>query len=720
MKRIISLVTLITMLFSIMLSGSVFAESNTKLELKEAIEIAKKSFEIDTADYDFNSNYSETKYGKKLWYLYWNSKQNNGGRINITINADNGEIVNMNRWDSNAPATGRIPKHSREAALKLAEAAAVKLHPEKFKDTFLVDQDKYPVYRPYYGSDAYNFYFMRKVDGIDFPDNGITVRIDKNTLAVKYYNLEWDDGMPVPDVKNGITSSDAKKVFLEKLGIELSYHMIYTNSSADPKLMLVYSLKKGNRPIDALTGEVVTNPYGGPLYETMNEKYALGAGEPGNYAPTPEEQKVIDDASKYITEENAIEALVKYITIDEKYNLEHKSLNGNSRFENANWSFSWNYTEKEANKYSHIYASVDAVTGEIKSFNLYDNEYNVKKPGAPKYSKEQSKEIAEKFLAGIQPEKFNASEYRELYYDYIIKSEDIINYSFNYIRKINGVAFPSNGLNVTVNAYTGKVTSYSMNWKDMDFPDTKGAISSDEAYKILYSKHDLGLKYMKVYDYDRIDENQSIKLVYMLDNFSGMIDAKTGQFVDYDGKPVKEIKKTAFTDIKGHKYENDIQILCELGIIASVGEKFNPDSGILQKDFIMQLMKSVQPEYYPAAFADGDNEDYERYYEMAIRQNIISEKDKHPDAYVTKLEASKMLINALGLGYVADLGTIFNLDVKDVKYIAEENKGYAAIAAGLGLVDTAGGRFEPDASLTRAETAAMLVKFLKIDKTPKS
>lgn len=718
MKRIVSLITLVAMLFSIMLSSSVFAESDTKLELKDAIEIAKRSFGIDTTNYEFNSNYSENNDGKRLWYLYWSSKDGSGGSINITVNADTGEIVNMSRWDSGTAAPGRIPKYSKEAALKAAEDIARKLNPEKYKHTFLVDQDKYPIYRPYYSPEVYSFYFMRRVDGIDFQDNGIMINVDKNTLSARYYSLEWDDNAPIPDAKKAISSEAAKKIFQEKLGIELSYHMIYTNSSAEPKLMLVYNLENGNRPIDAITGEVIKNPYYGPMY-AANEKLARGAGGGMNYAPTPEEQRVIDDASKYISEEKAIEALKKYVDIDEKYTLQHKSLNGSSKYNNANWSFSWNYTEKESNKYSSIYAAVDAVTGEIRNFNVYDNEYDLKKPGTPKYTKEQSRAIAEKFLAEIQPVKFKDSEYREQYYDYIMKTEDIINYGFSYIRKVNGISFPSNSLIVNVNAYTGKVTSYSMNWNDMDFPDAKDTISLDEAYKILYNKHDLKLKYIRMYDYEKNDGKQSVRLVYMLDNLSGMIDAKTGRFVDHNGNPIKETTKKDFTDIKGHKYENDIQLLIELGIIDEAGDKFNPDSSILQKDFIKMLMKSLQPEYYPVIYAEDDEKVYERYYDMAIQQNILPKDKKNPEAAVAKLEASKLLVNALGLGYVADLSTIFSLDVKDVKFIAEENKGYAAIAAGLGLVSTAGGRFEPEVKLTRAETAAMLVRFLKIDKTPK-
>ncbi|MGE5633360.1 MAG: hypothetical protein ACM3TR_20035, partial [Caulobacteraceae bacterium] len=124
MKRILSLITLIAMLATMTLSVPVFADSNAKLDLKQAIEVAKKSFDISTENYDFTSNYSETNYGKKLWYLYWNSKSGNGSSMSATIDASTGEIINMSRWDAQATPPGRIPKYSRDEALKAAQAMA--------------------------------------------------------------------------------------------------------------------------------------------------------------------------------------------------------------------------------------------------------------------------------------------------------------------------------------------------------------------------------------------------------------------------------------------------------------------------------------------------------------------------------------------------------------------------------------------------------------------
>jgi len=714
MKRIISIITLTAVLISTLCISPVYAAENSNLELKKAIEVAKTAFNFDTSNLDFNSSYSETKYGRKLWYLNWYSATVSGSSISVTVDAATGEIVNMNQWENSSAPSKKIPNYTREDAIKAAEELVKKLHPDKFKETELMDEYRSNLYRPYYSNDIYNFYFIRKVDGIDFQDNGMQIQVDKNTLKIRSFSLEWDTVLPIPDVKKAIKVDAAKKIYAEKLGLELAYQMIYPDSKGDPKLILVYKEKNSSNLIDALTGEIIAQHYYGPTYG-MQEKTALSADSRGGYVPTPQEQKVIDDSSKYISKEKAIEILKKYVAIDSKFNMDNSNLYGSQNIESAAWSFSWSYIDKTNNTYSYIYGTVDAVTGEVKNFSISSSENEYKSDKTPKYTKEQCKEIGEKFLKEIQPAKFGSSEYREQYYETTADINNVQSYNLNFIRKENGISAPFNSLNVTVSAYTGKVTGFNMNWQDLEFPDAKDVISLETAYQTLYTKHDLMLKYLRIYNYIKYNDSMVIKLAYMLDNFYGMIDAKSGQFIDYSGKPIVEVNKTEFTDIAGHKFEKDIKLLVELGIIDSTESKFNPDTKILQKDFVKFLMKATQSDYYTTS----DSSEYDRYYENAINQNILDKNDKKPEACITKMEASKMMVKALGVGFVADLGSIFKLDFEDATGIAAYNKGYAAIAAALSLVDTSAGSFEPDSELTKAETAGMLIKYLMVDKTPK-
>ncbi len=716
MKKVLSIIITLAILGGILTVGPVSVLADNNIELEEAIKVAKDAFNFDTAGYEFNSSYSETQYGKKLWYLNWYSSVIGGSSMNITIDAANKEIISMYQWENIPAQSSRIPKYTREEALKTAEELALRLHPVKFKETKLVDEYKNRLFIPYI-NDSYVFNFIRKVNGIEFPDNYIRIEVNKNTLKTRSFNLDWDTVIPIPDSKKAISYEAARKIYEEKLGIELAYQLIYPTANGDPKPVLIYNQKYSDKPIDALTGEIITQPY----YNAMKQM-AGGGGDQSyaaNYAPTPQEQRVIDNAGKYITKEKALEQIKKYVPVDSRYKLNDSSLYGGQKMEDAVWSFSWSFNDKENNTYSYIYGTVDAVSGEVRSFGVNDSENEYKSNVIPKYTKEQCKKIAEDFLKSIQPVKFITSEYREQNEYNYGDPDNIPNYNMNYIRKENGISVPFNNLNATVSTYTGKVTNFYMNWQNLSFPEAKDIISLEDAYKKLYEKHNLVLNYARMYNHERFNESTTIRLIYMPDNYYGMIDAKSGQFIDYNGKPVKDSNKAEFTDIDGHKYENDIKLLAEMGIIDSEENKFSPDSKISQKYFVKLLMKSIQPDYYPMPYLSAEENEYDKYYENAFMQNILARNDKNPEACVTRMEGSKMTVKALGVGFIADLGNIFSANFKDASDISRENKGYAVIAAALGIVDATGGSFGPDHELTKAEAANVLINLLRVEKAPR-
>lgn len=177
--------------------------------------------------------------------------------------------------------------------------------------------------------------------------------------------------------------------------------------------------------------------------------------------------------------------------------------------------------------------------------------------------------------------------------------------------------------------------------------------------------------------------------------------------------------KKVFEDIKGHWAEDDILALIEAGILKADSKKFAPDSKIKQKDFIKILISSLQP-YYPiipyVREDEGSNEEYEEYYKQAIARKIINEKEKNMEAEIGRAEAAKMIVNAMDLGYIAKKSEIFNINYKDADKISNELKGYAAIVTGLDIMSGSDGYFSPEVKLTKAETASIIVKFLKVEK----
>jgi hypothetical protein len=239
----------------------------------------------------------------------------------------------------------------------------------------------------------------------------------------------------------------------------------------------------------------------------------------------------------------------------------------------------------------------------------------------------------------------------------------------------------------------------------------------EDAYKALYSNLDFSMQYIRKMDYSKGSSSvPEIKLAYVLENFSGMIDSNNGAVLDYSGKPVKESTKIEFSDIKGNSAEKDIQLLIDMGILDDESGKFNANNELLQKDFVKMIVRAIGPYVITYTTSTGDSKDeYDQYYKIAIERKIISEKEKLPNAQISRQIAAKMLARALNVGFVGDLSNIYTLSFKDAKLVGTQYKGYVAIASELGIVLPESSNFNPTRHVLRGEAATMIVNFLKVD-----
>ena len=706
MKKTISLILAFLFIFTSAFPIFATEQTTSNVDLKKSIEIAKQKLNISTDGFDFESSYSENRDRKKLWSLNWHSKDKSKKSINVTVDADSSDVIYYNTY-STSVNTSKIPKFSNDQALKAATDFANKLQSEKFKATKLMDK-QFDTMRDYtYYSDSYTFTFIRDINGIPYIDNNILINVDKNTLEITNYSLDWDDKL-VPDKKEAMSIEDAKKVFKENLGIEPSYQLVYQDSYDDPKAILVYTYKNGNKPIDAISKEIVNynNYYPMRSKEMKNEKVK------GDVI-TPEEQKAIEDTSKLISKEKAIEFAKQYLEID-NYTLTNANLNkGYPKGSNPSWSLNWEFRDNNKETYEYKNCSVDAVTGQINDFYQGGSEFEPQTDLTPKYTRDSAKQLAVEFLKKIQSNKFNSTEYRHIESDYSIKEEKPTNYYYTFIRKVNDIACPFNTLNVSINAYTGQIVSFNMSWFDIDLPKSDNIISLEDAYTKLFDKMNFSLKYIRNTNLEESSAKPTeIKLVYMLDTTSNFIDAKTGNLLDYNGNPIKEQTKVSFTDIKGHWAEKDISTLLELGIIQEDSQTFCPKDNIKQKDFIKMLVNTFGPVYKFPVIPDDKNDSF---YEEAINRKIIFPKEKSPKKFITRLEASKYLVRALNVAYIADLNGIYSPKFKDLKEKNNRDLGYISIISGLNILNGNNGYFGPDKNISRADTAVILIRFLKIN-----
>ena len=210
------------------------------------------------------------------------------------------------------------------------------------------------------------------------------------------------------------------------------------------------------------------------------------------------------------------------ISLDNYYNLEA---------EDYIWNITWSKNSISKNIYYGV--SIIANTGKIQSIN--NSEYNNNDVSSiPTISLKEAREASDNFVEKIDADKFK--EVTRVDNDFAGYYRNGSNsYSFSYIRKVNGIEFNGNTIEVNVDGVSGKITYYYSNWNgSYSFPDSSSVISKDKAQDILKNSIDMNLRYVNYYDrYDDTHQKKQIKVVYSPAFKKGAsIDANSGNFME--------------------------------------------------------------------------------------------------------------------------------------------------------------------------------------------
>ena len=710
MKKCLLLVLSLVLILTLAVPSTSFADYDKGLE--EAILKAKEVFDI-TDDYD-EFNYEIDNYGEELeFYLAWSDSSNELGEISVRVNSK-GRIKNYYIYK---------PYH-RHYGPKLAKISSIeaKLKADKFirkLDSGYIQKIKYqPDDRPLNVYDRrYNFTYIRQENGILFPSNTINVSVDNMTGDVTRFYSIWEEDLHFPKPEGIITLEEGQEAFKDGIGLQLVYKFKYVDDKTVP--YLVFTNLTGTNHIDAKTGEVLKSD-GYHSIHAYDMGMSSGAGETKELSPV--EDKAVENIKDILSKELA-EGLIR-----EKLNIEDEFETTYIRF-NSDWrnkdEFTWrmNFTKEDKESPRHVSASIDAKTGEIKSFYKTNK---LDKDEAPQYNKEQSQKLAEEFIKKHQPEKYKQIEHVDWnQYDIVpLKGEELPrSYSFYFIRKVNDAYVSNSYFNLTVDTVTGEVTSYRFEWFKGELPVPKGVISIEEANKILFDEIGMELKYIDYYgkeEYKVIfnlegkEDNREVRLVYGIKSDKPLnIDSKTGEIVNHIGEVYKEDTIVKYKDIENSDAKSKIEVLAQYGI-ALPGDKLYPTNKINQREFLYLLAKA-NGSYIREPFSKDGKFD-EELYEKLIREGIIKEEEKSPESDVIKEEAVKFIIRSLKYDKAASIPGIYLLDFKDANEISPELGGHIAIANGLNIISPDDEYFiKAISKVTKEEAFIMLYNYLNIN-----
>lgn len=691
MKRGLMMLLAISLLWGILpMEG--FAVSNYDKEMEKVLIRVKEIMDIpdtyDTFDAQVNSNEEQVNF-----HFNWSDSKQKMDSISITSDEE-GNILGFNKFSPKyKDAESKVPNITKEEALTMAEKFLQKVYPQAAAETRLVDRNL-PIN---IHESEYSFSFVRIVNDIPYYDNTMTVNVNKLNKEVKYYYSNWNSKLKFPQPKGILDQVEGIRAYRDNIGLELIYKNSYRTfkvigSGQDTNYFLTYSSIYNNSAIDAFTGKRINIGYYMPLMGMEKESADMAVGQ----SLTPEERGEIDKIAgvKNIDEIEPIGRRI--LEIDSSYRLQSSNLYADYRNPGE---YQWNlyFIKSTDNKRNmNMSISLDAKTGDLISLYRYEDV-----EGKKTLTKDAAYDKAFEYLKTMHPHQLNQIEY--IQEDYNNHGNE---YSFTFIRKIDDTYVESDSININISGITGNVLSYNLNWYRGQLPEKGNIIGADRAYDILFNDIGYGLRYVTVYG-DKEPYEREIKLAYMVNpEIPLIIDAHSGNILDYSGQPYRENQVLKYRDIEGSYAKDIIESLAAYGV-GFKSDEFKPKNVIKQKDFMYLLFKSMN------TYRIETESDMDRIYEELINTNIIKQSEKFPDRNMTKEEAVKFVIRAMNLEKVAELDQIYKDIFGDSDSIAPGLKGHINIAYGLEIIKGDGsGNINPKSELKREDAAGIIYRYM--------
>lgn len=687
-------------------------QSDNKVSLEEAITRVKNVFKVPEEYTDFNSGFNSSPEGER-WSLRWLSEDK--GNMNVQVDAESGDIINMNWWEANDRQTTPAHAIDRLQAQKMAENWLDKLAAGK-KEQLKFSPEKGVMPLGLDGYSGYSFYWQRHVNGVPVQSNGVRMELDARTGELRNYELEWNKG-DLEEPGKAISPSQARQAFEDNKMLQLIYQYQDNrprpmDTSKESNIKLVYKINHpSNGVIDAVTGKPYLPEQGQwAAYDRVgmaNEKSMGGGGGSGTSNLRPEEIKELETSKKIITKEQAAAKAEKWVKLPsnakmQRANLMREEWNGNSR---RIWSLNWTAPRTEASDAFEMWAYVDAMSGRIYNFYSYNNQESEK----GKITRQEALGQAESFIQKIEPELLKQVKRNDL--DQTEQKSNNLpgQYHFEYVRQVNGIPFPGQGIDITVSAVDSSILRYGLNWWDGKFPPANKAMSQGKACETYFKYAPLTLTYTRIYN----DNGASnMKLVYEplpplgQPSFSG-IDAENGERLGWDGKPISaQPAPRSFTDISGHYAAKEIERLGQAGLFSEYGSQFKPNENIKLASFLRALLGARDGIW---SIQDADDAEIVK---RCRERGWFTEK-LEPGSTVSRELMCKLVIRSMNLEYLAKNSSIFVNPFPKDSSLKPENTGYAAICNGLNLlhIDKS---FAADETISRGEAAYAIARSMQI------
>lgn len=185
-----------------------------------------------------------------------------------------------------------------------------------------------------------------------------------------------------------------------------------------------------------------------------------------------------------------------------------------------------------------------------------------------------------------------------------------------------------------------------------------------------------------------------------------------------------------FTDLTNHWAQADIEALYAQGVIGGDGSgRFYPERLTTQAEFLKMLVTVAKVPAGSAATSQRTGVDmsaldrqawYYPYVVSAVSAGIVTAADGKldPNGQITREQVAAMAVRAAGKGSLAAGAIDAITGYADSAQISPWARGYVGLAKELRLMQGVGSIFVPQAPISRAEAAALVMRLTRLDMTP--
>lgn len=641
---------------------------------------AKEILAIDSTIWDDFTYDSYDSGSGQRWSLNWRQSADEDQRLSVTIDE-----------------AGVIRSYYYYRPLKVSGLAAVRLaQAQQHADAFLAQVavgyadslHRLPEEAVSQSGDSFTFVYQQQHDGIPVADGTVTIEVNRYTGSVTsfYVNesvacgqIDW------PSAGRVITAAAAERALLGEIGVELVYLGAYDYGTETYRVYPVYRLSKSNQVIDAMTGKAVTltdNPAVAFGKAYANESAAMDSGSAGGARLSPQELAAVEANSQLVSREAAVSTLRQAAGVGADYAVRSAALSAGAYEKDR---YIWRISLQSGDERQSVSGSVDAQTGQLLGFYCYDEGEALAEP----QSEAQAARAVAAFLQRYAPAELAASEAVET-----AAAAGEPYYTYRYQRLVEGTAFPDNGLSVSYDGRTGRITSYQLDWnRSVTFPSVQEAKQPGEIVRDMVKEAQFTLQYAR--------EAEGYRLIYDFADQSAMrFDPFSGSRLNWQGQAYVPQTLPVYR-WQGAANEN-AQRLYENGIYLNEANLAGQRS-VMQGELAQLLYRSR----YPYAEAS----DMAAVYEELNRLGLILQKEAAPNAAVPRQQAALFAVRLLGYERLSTFSDLFVYPYSDP---AEESyQASVAMAGALGLLTADGsGHIRPTENLSLNEAFDLLYRAL--------